>query len=309
MVRNKKMEKLKAIVKLARPANILTAIADIIMGFSITGSAIYFSLNTFGFLHIENSESLLWLILATSFLYGGGVILNDFFDAELDKIERPERPIPSGIIKRSTVGMIGTAFLLSGMLFAFQVNDKSGFVAMAIGGLAVLYNSFSKHNAVLGPINMGLCRGLNLLLGVSAVPALLGSAWFIAAIPFIYITAITMVSRGEVNGGNRTVVGVAMGFYTLVILSILSLGVVFQFDYLQTAPFLILFVLSIFPPIIKAYRSLDPMDLRSSVKAGVISLIVMDATIAAGFGGWVYGLIILFLLPLSRYIARSFAVT
>ncbi|MEM0982243.1 MAG: polyprenyltransferase, partial [Cyanobacteria bacterium P01_H01_bin.58] len=45
------------------------------------------------------------------------------------------------------------------------------------------------------------------------------------------------------------------------------------------------------------------------VKSGVLSLIVLDAAIAAGFAGWPYGLAVLALLPLSIVLARMFAVT
>src|SRR5690606_33216233 len=82
-------------LRLMRPANIITAIADILAGFAVSGAAVQL-------LSPGNEESmnlwipLMWLILATIGLYGGGVVFNDVFDAELDKKERPERPIPSG---------------------------------------------------------------------------------------------------------------------------------------------------------------------------------------------------------------------
>jgi len=48
---------------------------------------------------------------------------------------------------------------------------------------------------------------------------------------------------------------------------------------------------------------------RSAVKAGVMALILLDATVAAGFAGWWYGLLVLALFPLSRWLAGRFAVT
>ena len=46
------------------------------------------------------------------------------------------------------------------------------------------------------------CRALNLMLGVAAVPAALSEAWPIAAVPLLYIYAVTVLSRGEVHGGS-----------------------------------------------------------------------------------------------------------
>jgi 4-hydroxybenzoate polyprenyltransferase len=303
------MGKIRAFIQLTRPANVLTAIADIMMGFSVTLPAIYFMSEGGWSFYVENSGDLLWLILATSCLYAGGVVLNDVFDANLDKIERPERPIPSGKISRAIAAQFGFILLLSGMLAAFNVNDTSGFLAMAIGGLAVLYDSFSKRSAILGPINMGACRGVNLMLGMSAVPEVLYNFWFLGFIPLLYIAAITIISRGEVNGGKRQAIIGAFVLYGIVFCSILFLSIESKFEYYHSLPFLILFAAMVLPSLMMAYKTLDPQDIRKAVKAGVISLIVMNATLAAGFAGIFYGLLILSLLPISRYISRSFAVT
>ncbi len=75
-----------------RPANIITAIADVMAGIAVSG---YLANENFS----QNYLSPIFLlIISTIGLYGGGVVFNDVFDAELDKIERPERPIPKGII-------------------------------------------------------------------------------------------------------------------------------------------------------------------------------------------------------------------
>ena len=59
----------------------------------------------------------------------------------------------------------------------------------------------------------------------------------------------------------------------------------------------------------RAWKDRQPRNIGLAVKAGVISLIVMDAAIAATFAGWLYGLLVLVLLPLSRFLAKKFAVT
>ena len=76
-----------------RPANIVTAIADILAGIVITG---YLKFPEYSLLPV------FFLVLASVGLYGGGVVFNDVFDADLDKIERHERPIPSGLISKQS---------------------------------------------------------------------------------------------------------------------------------------------------------------------------------------------------------------
>ncbi|WP_439883281.1 UbiA-like protein EboC [Pontibacter sp. MBLB2868] len=302
------MSKLVAYLQLMRPANIVTAIADIMLGYAASGALLSLSLWDNGF----NSNSLYllgWLVLSTIGLYGGGVVFNDVFDADLDRVERPERPIPSGRATETGAATLGSLLLAGGILAAWQVSGISAVIALTVALLALLYDWKGKHHPVFGPINMGACRGGNLLLGVSAIPAALSSLWFIAFIPIIYIAAITMVSRGEVHGGNTTALKGAALMYAIVFAGIISLALLPQFNLLYSLPFLLLFAFIIFPPLFRAMPAREPKMIIKAVKAGILALIVMNASIAAGFAGWQYGLIVLLLLPISVYIARNFAVT
>ncbi|QCR21522.1 UbiA-like protein EboC [Pontibacter sp. SGAir0037] len=303
------MTTLGAYLRLMRPANIVTAVADILMGYAASGALLSFTNQGSSALFSNDSQPLLWLILATIGLYGGGVVFNDVFDADLDRVERPERPIPSGKASLGGATALGLLLLIGGILAALPVSLLSALIALGVALCALLYNWKGKHHPVLGPINMGTCRGGNLLLGISAVPAAVEELWFLALIPIVYISAITMVSRGEVHGGNTAALKGAVLLYVLVIGSILSLSLFLNFNVLYSLPFLALFAYFIFPPLFKAMPTKEPKLVMKAVKAGVVALIVMDASIAAGFAGWIYGLLVLALLPVSMYIARKFAVT
>lgn len=318
---------LKPYLQLMRPANIITALADIMAGFAVATTPFYLFLA-----HADPGASnhrlplahLLLLLLSTTGLYGGGVVMNDVFDAELDALERPERPIPSGRVRKGRAATLGIVLLGTGVLLAWLVSRTSGLIALSIALLAVIYDRWGKHT-FLGPINMGMCRGGNLLLGISATPFLgseaseiflengqttpLGHYWYLALIPIAYIAAITTISRGEVHGGNKQALYLALGLYGLVILSIVVLGVNSELPIWHPLPFLALFAYLIFPPLARAFRDRQPRNIGLAVRAGVIALIVMDAAIAASFAGWLYGLLVLALLPVSRYLARIFAVT
>jgi 4-hydroxybenzoate polyprenyltransferase len=303
------MSRFFAHLVLMRPANIITAIADILLGFAASGSVQMILRDGSSYASHSQLTNLYWLVAATIGLYGGGVVFNDVFDADLDRKERPERPIPSGAASRLSASLLGTLLLLAGVWAAFQVSSTSGLIAVAIAVLALVYDSFSKHYPVLGPLNMGACRGGNLLLGLSALPAAVVEYWYLALLPIVYIAAITAISRGEVHGGDKKILLGSVGLYSLVIGSILLLMALPQINGMYTIPFLALFCYLIFPPLFKAISSLEPLDVRLAVKAGIMALILLDATIAAGFAGWWYGLIVLALFPLSRLLARVFAVT
>ena len=290
--------RLWAYLQMMRPANIVTAWADILAGFAASGAV--------GLLNIQ---VLGWLLLATTGLYGGGIVLNDVFDAELDAKERPERPIPSGRASRQGATLLGSALLVTGVVAAAQVSLLSATLACGIALAATLYDAVGKHHPILGPVNMGACRGGNLLLGISAVPAMIGEHWFLAVIPVIYIAAVTTISRGEVHGAKNITGTIALLLIGLVIAGLLGLGLLQDYQVLAALPFVALFAVRVLLPFIKAVREPKPEQIRIAVKAGVLSLIVLDATVAAGFASLPYGLLVLSLLPISMALAQIFAVT
>lgn len=284
-----------------RPANIVTSVADVLAGIAISG----FLLLPSSF--INQLQPLLLLCLSTVGLYGGGVVFNDVFDVELDKIERPERAIPSGRVTVKEGTLLGIILLLVGITAAFLVNYLSGFIAILITVAALVYDKWGKHQNVLGPLNMGLCRGLNLLLGLSIVTSQLSSYWYVAFVPIIYIAAVTTISRGEVHGGKSKSFYIAAVLYLTVIAAI----VVFSFykGSLVAIFFLLPFTGMIFTPLYKAFKQPVGKNIGKAVKAGVIALILLNASWAAAFGAFWLALIIVLLLPLSIFLARKFAVT
>ncbi|RPD47425.1 UbiA-like protein EboC [Paracnuella aquatica] len=318
------MQKLIGLLRLARPANIVTAFSDIGAGVAIA----YFGVLQAMMAQHPGSRitafvSGAWgsniftytliLMLATLGLYGGGVVLNDVFDAELDAVERPERPIPSGLISKSLAAAWGVGLLLFGVVCAGLVHwplffSTSFFLALATAVAAVLYDAWGKHQNIFGPINMGLCRGLNLLLGMSIFPQVIPQYWFLALVPVVYIAAITMISRGEVHGGKKNTMYGAVFLYVLVVASILVISF-FNETALFTLPFVLLFAAMIFPPLAKAVAQPSGPKIGKAVKAGVLSLILMNAAWAAAFGAPVAALCMLLLLPLSMGLAKAFAVT
>lgn len=278
-------------LRLMRPPNLVTASADVLAGFAAGGLAA--------------PQKLPWLLLATTVLYAGGVVLNDVFDARLDALERPERPIPSGHVTRRAAGVFGGVLLAGGVAAALIASLFSGAVAALIAACALLYNGWGKHRPVTGAVNMGVCRGLNLLLGLSAAPELFAHRWALALIPLAYVAAITVVSRGEVRGGARSSGLAALALVGAVTAVLLAMAPLQSWMLL---PFLTLFAWRVLPPFWQAVRRPEPGVVQAAVRAGVLGLIPLDATIAAAYAGLVFGLAVLALLALAAALARLFAV-
>ncbi|WP_428655619.1 UbiA-like protein EboC [Runella sp.] len=289
------MSVLKSYLQLTRPANIVTAIADILSGMTIA----QFSFNT---------GSSYWLLLSTVGLYGGGVVMNDVFDAKLDAIERPERPIPSGRVPLSAAAFMGISLLLLGIISAGLFSLLSAEIASAVAVLALVYNRYAKHSAVFGPLTMGLCRGGNLLLGMSSVSTSLSEWGWLALVPIAYIGAITLISQDEVHGGKRRSLYIAASLYTSVH-AIQFLVAANQGNGSMALLLIALHALLVGRPLWNAIQNPIGPNIGKAVKAGVLSLIVMNAAWCIAFGNWPVALGVLLLLPLSILLARAFAVT
>jgi 4-hydroxybenzoate polyprenyltransferase len=292
-----------------RPANVATALADVLAGVSVAGVTV----PTSGF-----PSRLGWLLVAAAGLYAGGIVLNDVFDRAIDAGERPERPIPSGRVTAGEAALLGAALLAGGVTAAAMAGRVPAAVASAIAVAVLAYDAWGKRHPFIGPLNMGLCRALNLLLGIAIAPAVLASAWPLGAVPLVYIAAVTMVSRGEVHGVRQPVLRAGLGLVTVVAL---VLAVIAVTGGLRMAPnpglphhaWALLLVVALaarlLPAFGRAARTTAPADIRRAVRTGVLSLVLVDAVIAASYAGIMNSLAVLATGLLAWGLARLFAVT
>ena len=118
-----------------------------------------------------------------------------------------------------------------------------------------------------------------------------------------------MVSQGEVHGKNKRNIVFAAFLYAMVVILLIffnsaTIGLTVM-SYLFTG----VFVLTIGVPLFNAYQNNTPANIKKAVKAGVISIVLLDAAIAVPFSNILVGLCILLLFPISILLARVFAVT
>lgn len=182
-----------------RLPNVFTAIADIAMGFLFTHAPP---------LEPGALSTLLGLIAASSCLYLAGMVLNDVFDLETDRQERPERPLPSGRIsldaaRRLGWGLLGTGIALAWLAGILEKSLRPGWTGLVLAASIVLYNMWLKRTP-LGPLGMGACRLLNVLLGMSLVAGgWQDQHWLVAGAIGVYITGVTWFARTEAVQSRR----------------------------------------------------------------------------------------------------------
>jgi 4-hydroxybenzoate polyprenyltransferase len=142
---------------------------------------------------------------AAGALYLAGMALNDYADREEDARERPERPIPSGAVSPRAAAAVGAGLLGLGVLLARRAG--AGWTGAAVAG-AVLAYDFAFKATPAGPVAMGACRALSLLMGAEAAgnPRGRRSAAGAALLLGGYVAGLTLLARGETpGGGNRSV--------------------------------------------------------------------------------------------------------
>ena len=289
-------------VVLIRPANIITAISDILAGSAIAG---YFVA-----LYTPSILKLILLLLSSSCLYAGGIVFNDIFDVNIDRSERPERPLPKDQISVKNAQIFGITLFILGILFSFLVQFESGIIAFLISVMALIYDRFTKDYLLVGSLNMGLCRGLNLVLGMSILPqGLYSNLIWICIIPIIFIAAITLTSKGEVRGNNRPAIFMALILDITVTSILLGIAIPGCLDIWMAGPFILFWIGMNVKAKIKAISKNSPEFIKMAVKIGVLSLIPLNASFVAGFGHWILGLCTLLLLPVSIALAKKFSVT
>jgi 4-hydroxybenzoate polyprenyltransferase len=204
---------------------------------------------------------------------------------------------------------MGAILLIAGIAAASRASRAAAILALAIATLAVVYDAWGKHRRFLGPVNMALCRGLNLLLGVAAVPSVLGNAWPVALLPFTYIAGVTTISRGEVHGGSRAVATASVLQVTAVVAALAVMSLRAGSNLIAGLALTLLLGWRVLPPFWRALRDVSPQTVRHAVRTGVLSLVLLDAAIGGVYAGAPYGLLILAMAPIAWLLARPFAVT
>lgn len=282
-----------AVIEIIRPWNMLTSGTNAIAGISLY--TLYSNADA-GY----NPLQMLLLFVASLLLYGGGIALNDVLDAKTDAVERPERAIPSGRLTLGQAKKVAYSFLFFGLLMASLISYVHCLTAIALTVSIIVYNAIAKHHTIAGPLVMGLCRGLNVMLASQWVMPLVGLLYV------IYVAGITITSKGEVFGGNKFSLRLALSFYAIALQlwlpiqailytlntppSLLNVDALLVFSVLFLA-LLVLWFFLVGRPHLKAMKTLQALDIRKSVGRAVAGIVILDALSISRF--YLEGLLII----------------
>lgn len=185
---------LAAWAQLLRLPNLLTVPGDSIVGYFVAAQALGMALDP---------AAMILAAAASLLLYAFGLVLNDLADLRTDTRERPDRPLPAGEISKpaAIAGML--VLLLAGLGLPAAVTgpaSASTLIAAALAAAIAAYNLLLKRIVLLGPLAMGSCRALSLLLGATLAGWAFEPTWQLllpAGILLAYIAAVTALAAGE----------------------------------------------------------------------------------------------------------------
>lgn len=139
-----------------------------------------------------------------------GNVINDYYDADIDAINRPERAIPSGALSRNAARSFALTLFLAGILIALYTGPICIAIVIINSLLLVAYAARLKSMPFIGNVAVSYLAGSIFLFG----GAFAGFPSLVQNIPLAAITFLAMLARellkdaedveGDAAGGART---------------------------------------------------------------------------------------------------------
>ncbi|MCA9079927.1 MAG: UbiA family prenyltransferase [Planctomycetaceae bacterium] len=271
------------LLRLCRFPTVFTALADIMLGYALSHAG-YDSWPTLG-----------WLLVACAGLYLSGMVFNDVFDLKQDQQERPSRPLPSGAISRPVASVFGGLLMIIGIACAAVASLNSLAIALILAATILAYDGPLKRTP-LGPLFMGACRMLNVLLGASAVGIRFASVWqhpqlWVACSMGLYIVGVTLFARREASTSSKAGLLLGLGIANLGLFGLAAwimnwtvhIGLLVGFGAVAQ-PWTVLLALAVIAFTINrrallAVADPQPKLVQQTVGTMLLSIIVVDATL------------------------------
>lgn len=170
-------------LRLARISNAPTVASNTVAGGALAGA--------------DAGAPLATVAVATVLFYTAGMVANDIFDLDVDRRERPERPLPSGLVSVRAALVATVALFATGELLLLAIDLAAGLAGLGLIAAIVLYDAWHKANA-LSPILMGACRAMVYVVAALAVAGTLPVAGLAAAaVLLVYVVGLTQVAKAE----------------------------------------------------------------------------------------------------------------
>lgn len=311
--------------QLIRVPNTFTAAADPLAGMCIGGAGLSF---------LSHPLPALLAALGSILLYWGGMVLNDVFDFAEDQKNQRSGPLVRGSIGIGQAKLVGSSMLGIGCILAcsaaYWIHGSTAWTAvlsLLLVGAIIGYDGPLKTTP-LAPLLMGLCRALNLGIGMAIAsgplfPKLPSYAWLFALAYTLYVMGFTIAARKEFlteqsrprlwAGWLICLAGVVLYAWTIWKYPSPSLiGLQERQGQWSQWFFPGMMLLLSVPVLRRALRSIQTLkgpDLGQAIRTAIVNILFINATLALIYAGPWAGLLVALLLLPTVLLARFFRST
>ncbi|MFH1194187.1 MAG: geranylgeranylglycerol-phosphate geranylgeranyltransferase [bacterium] len=172
----KATQKIFSIISITRPVNFL------ITFFSITVAGIICSVGDF------KIRNILLAAVAGAFIGSGGNIINDIYDIDIDRINRPQRILPSNKMTITEAWLSYFSFTVIALVLTVFINFPSFAIAVFSSIVIFFYSKSLKKIPLFGNVTVAFFTGLAFIFGGMAV-----DNWTYAIIPAVFAFFINFI--------------------------------------------------------------------------------------------------------------------
>ena len=163
------------------------AILDLVRADLVFGAGIFVVAGEIlGLGALPSLQAALLGFLTGLFTSGSANISNDYFDREVDRINQPGRPLPSGRVSVAEIWTLSLIFAAVGLAAATLLGPRVLTLAAAAWAVALLYNVKLKEMGLLGNLSVAFCVSMTVILGGTIVGAINGIVLTFAALAFLF---------------------------------------------------------------------------------------------------------------------------
>jgi hypothetical protein len=288
---------LQDLAELVRLPAVLSVPGDVLVGAAASGQ-------------VRDVPRAAGLAAASSCLYLAGMALNDYADREVDAVERPGRPIPSGRVTPGFALGLAGGLTAAAAGIAVAADGRRALKVLAPLATTVWAYDLALKETPAAVTGMSACRALDVLMGSGAHGA--RAALPSAAVVGAHIGVTTTVSRSEVQGATARLPRAALAATVAVAAVAGALAVRSGGSTLRTvaaAGLVGAYATAVGSAHADAARDPSPERLQRAVGASVLGLMPLEAGLLAGAGALAPAGGVAALWPLARKLARRRSVT
>jgi geranylgeranylglycerol-phosphate geranylgeranyltransferase len=194
MLKTLSLNQLRGIIQITRPKVSIVAASYSLLGAYLSGNGRELLSST-----VLRAALVVGLIVAFSFA------INDYRDADTDRLNHPERPIPSGRVSYRIARILSLALALTALGIALTLGPLLTIIALFNTVLSTLYSYFLKSTVLIGNTVIAFLNASIVIYGSLAVGRLIPAIWIISLLTFLYSLAQEILfAVGDQEGDAKT---------------------------------------------------------------------------------------------------------